>query len=74
MAEGLTNEERAWLEYLAWTRGAIPSQYVLTERRAWERLQRALHPIVADLDGLQPADADADAKGQWQHWSEGWDE
>ena len=72
MAEELTGAVRDWSEYLAWTRGAVPEQYELTERRAWERLQRALHPIVADLDGLQPADADA--KGQWQHWGEGWDE
>jgi hypothetical protein len=45
--------ETAWAEYLAWTRGAIPDQYALTEARAWERLQRAV--IGPELDDLEPA-------------------
>lgn len=36
----MTREQRAWREYLDWTRGAIPKEYDLTEQRAWERLQR----------------------------------
>jgi hypothetical protein len=35
-------EQRAWSEYLAWTQGADPWQYVETEERAWHRLERAL--------------------------------
>ena len=37
-----TPEVRAWSEYLAWTRGATASEYVLTESLAWARLERAL--------------------------------
>ena len=38
----LRPEARAWAEYLAWTRGADPREYRLTEERAWARLERAL--------------------------------
>lgn len=37
-----TTEQRAWNEYLAWTRGAATGQYAETEERAWSRLQRAV--------------------------------
>jgi hypothetical protein len=62
------DEQRAWSEYLAWTRGAIPNQYELTEARAWERLQRAV--IGPTLDALEPAadqlaDADDPSTGGW---------
>jgi hypothetical protein len=40
-----TTEQRAWSEYLAWTRNAAPWQYVETEERAWHRLERALLPL-----------------------------
>ena len=49
MAE-LNPEARAWAEYLAWTRGAIPDQYEATEQRAWERLERALPALVPPLE------------------------
>lgn len=39
--------ERAWSEYLAWTRGASPGQYEETELRAWARYQRA---VLAEAD------------------------
>jgi hypothetical protein len=56
--------ETAWAEYLAWTRGAIPDQYALTEARAWERLQRAV--IGPELDDLEPADdTTSDDPGAW---------
>lgn len=38
----LTAEQRAWSEYLAWTRNAAPSEYTQTEQLAWFRLERAL--------------------------------
>lgn len=37
-----TVEQRAWAEYLDWTRGAADGQYEVTEEKAWARLQGAL--------------------------------
>ena len=62
------NEERAWNEYLAWTRGAIPSQYELTEERAWSRLQRDVIWLR-----LRPysVTSDSDADESNHKWEEG---
>lgn len=35
------SEARDWDEYLAWTRGASPGEYRLTEELAWRRLEDA---------------------------------
>lgn len=46
LSEEPTPEARAWAEYLAWTRNAIPDQYEATEQRAWERLERQLPALI----------------------------
>lgn len=52
------SERDAWNEYLAWTRGADPDQYEITEQLAWQRLQRAqlvsLPPLVIDDELTTP--------------------
>lgn len=54
------SEAQAWTEYLAWTRGADPAEYRLTEERAWTRLQCALIPSLVAPSG---SDAGSDATG-----------
>jgi hypothetical protein len=50
-----TPQERDWLEYLAWTRGAHPGQYEATEERAWQRLEDArLRRSVATFELVAP--------------------
>jgi hypothetical protein len=49
------DEQREWDEYAAWTSGADPAQYELTEEMAWRRLQlarlkRRSAPYGFDLD------------------------
>lgn len=48
--------ERAWDEYLAWTRGAAEGQYEVTEARAWERLQAEILRASVVPTSLEPVD------------------
>lgn len=59
----LSAEQRAWDEYLAWTRNADPKEYALTEDRAWKRLERALlwFGVVPYRVSAAPPSADADS-------------
>lgn len=49
------SEARDWDEYLAWTRGASPGEYRLTEELAWRRLEDArLRRSVEQFEILPP--------------------